>query len=94
MPVRIGEYIYYRKFENPADALTIYRFPIEELEKRNFSEGEVPYERFKENNDIQKPESFPEEAIFSLADLNLLYKHYSLKDESIKTFIESLSSII
>ena len=31
LPLRIGDYIYYRRFDNPADALTLYRFPLEEL---------------------------------------------------------------
>jgi hypothetical protein len=39
LPVRIKEYIYYRKFDNPADSMTLYRFPIDELESRGFTEG-------------------------------------------------------
>jgi hypothetical protein len=31
LPIRIGDYIYYRRIDNPADAITVYRFPIEEL---------------------------------------------------------------
>lgn len=32
-PVRIDDYIYYRRMDNMADAMTIYRFPIEQLSK-------------------------------------------------------------
>ena len=32
-PIRIDDHIYYRRVDNPADALTLYRFPIEELPK-------------------------------------------------------------
>ena len=39
LPIRIGQYIYYRRFDNPADSMTLYRFPLEELSKRGFSEG-------------------------------------------------------
>ena len=33
VPIRIDNYIYYRRMENVADALTLYRFPINELAK-------------------------------------------------------------
>ena len=33
MPIRIDDYIYYRRTDNHADALTIYRFPVDELSK-------------------------------------------------------------
>ena len=42
LPVRIGDYIYYRRVDNPADAITLYRFPIDELKRRGYSEGEIP----------------------------------------------------
>lgn len=42
LPVRVGEYCYYRRFENPADAMTLYRFPLEEMKRRGLNEGEVP----------------------------------------------------
>ena len=32
-PIRIDDHIYYRRVENAADALTLYRFPIDELPK-------------------------------------------------------------
>jgi hypothetical protein len=31
VPVKIGEFIYYRRVDNPADCLTLYRFPMEHL---------------------------------------------------------------
>ena len=31
MPIKIDEHIYYRRFDNPADSLSLYRFPIEKL---------------------------------------------------------------
>ena len=39
LPVRIGDYVYYRRFDNPADAITLYRFPLEELKARGLSEA-------------------------------------------------------
>ena len=32
-PIRIDDYIYYRRLDNMADAMTLYRFPVEELAK-------------------------------------------------------------
>jgi hypothetical protein len=31
LPVKIKDYIYYRKFDNSADSMTLYRFPADEL---------------------------------------------------------------
>ena len=31
VPVKIDDYIYYRRVDNPADSLTLYRFPVDEL---------------------------------------------------------------
>lgn len=33
MPIRIEDFIYYRRLDNVADCLTLYRFPVEELPK-------------------------------------------------------------
>ena len=33
VPIRIDDHIYYRRVDNIADAMTLYRFPIEELAK-------------------------------------------------------------
>ena len=32
-PVKIGDYIYYRQVDNPADNLTLYAFPVDELQR-------------------------------------------------------------
>lgn len=32
-PIEIEDYIYYRRIENAADVLTVYRFPVSELPK-------------------------------------------------------------
>lgn len=45
LPARMGDYIYYRKFDNPADSLTLYRFPIDKLAQWGFKEGEVPFQQ-------------------------------------------------
>lgn len=84
LPLKIKDYIYYRKIDNPADSLTLYRFPVDELKKRNFSEGEVPYNRDEEID-------FPEEVVFSVKDFTELYSEFALKDESIKNYVEKLS---
>ena len=44
-PLSIGDYIYYRRFDNPADNMTLYRFPIDQLQKYGFKHGETPYLR-------------------------------------------------
>ena len=28
MPIQIGDYYYYRRIDNPADCMTLYRFPV------------------------------------------------------------------
>jgi hypothetical protein len=66
LPVRIGEYIYYRRFENPADAITLYRFPIEELKNRGLSEGQLPNLNVNHDDMIENSETisdFPEETV-------------------------------
>lgn len=76
LPVRIGEYIYYRRFENPADAITLYRFSIEELKNRGLSEGQLPNLKVNHDDMIEKSETisdFPEETVFSIDDLKLFY---------------------
>ena len=30
-PIRIDDYIYYRRMDNMADSMTLYRFPVDEL---------------------------------------------------------------
>ena len=33
LPLKIDQHIYYRRIDNPADSITLYRFPVEELPK-------------------------------------------------------------
>jgi hypothetical protein len=68
--------------------LTLYRFPIEELDNRGFTEGEVPY--LEEGEEA----SFPEEIVFSLKDIKELYRSFAFKDERIKDFIEKLTDMV
>lgn len=84
LPIRIGEYIYYRKLDNPADCLSLYRFPIESLKERGFSEGEVPYRKEGDND-------FPEEVVFSVRDLTIYYKDFAMIDERMKIFVEKIT---
>lgn len=42
-PLKVGEWIYYRKADNPADAMSLYRFPVEDLQRYGFKLGQVPY---------------------------------------------------
>lgn len=65
LPVRIGDFIYYRRIENPADQLTLYRFPVDELQPRELGEGDLPQLQMAhdEVEDVQKSEDlkdFPE----------------------------------
>ena len=84
LPVKIGDFIYYRRFDNPADSMTLYRFPVEELSKRGFKESDIPYLK-------EEGYSFPEEEVFSLRDLSQLYKDFAMRDEQIKFFIEKIT---
>ena len=33
IPIKIDQHVYYRRIDNPADSLTVYRFPVDELPK-------------------------------------------------------------
>ena len=74
---------------NPADSLSLYRFPFDDLQKYGFTEGEVPYG--KNEDEIA---NFPEEVVFSIKDLTLLYKDFATKDETIKDFVEKITELI
>ena len=37
---------------------------------------------------------FPEEQIFSLIDLKILYRDFALRDENIKNFIETVQQMV
>ena len=57
-PLRVAEWIYYRKVDNSADAMTLYRFPVDELQRYGFELGQVPYLKgyemyAEENKDMQ-----------------------------------------
>lgn len=76
LPVRINDYIYYRRFDNPADALTLYRFPLKELQVRGLNEGQVPIMKLSDDENVEKSETiedFPEEPVFSIGDLTQFY---------------------
>lgn len=97
LPVRVGEYIYYRRFENPADAITLYRFPIEELKKRGLNEGEMPNLMINHDDMIEKDETiseFPEQTVFSIDDLKLFYADFATKDPRIKEFVERITDFV
>lgn len=42
LPIKIGEHVYYRRIDNAADCMTLYRFPVEELKSWNTDKGSVP----------------------------------------------------
>ena len=71
VPIQIDDYIYYRRFTNPADSMTLYRFPVSELQKYGLSLDETPYLKEPDSDDedavlkYQKlEEEFPEELVF------------------------------
>ena len=80
-PIQIGEYIYYRRAENAADNLTLYRFPVSELQKYGLK-NEVPYLRKPSTDDLDEEQQeeysrleqeFPEKTLFNLSDLVNFY---------------------
>ena len=95
LPIRVGDFIYYRRFDNPADSMTLYRFPIDELKERGLKESEVPQMKINHDNDpefkAETIEEFPEEVVFSLSDLKEFYASFALKDERIKDFVERIT---
>ena len=95
LPLRIGDYIYYRRVDNPADAITLYRFPLDELKRRGYSEGEVPQLMTNPDGDPTIKEEtideFPEEVVFSIGDLKEYYQNFATKDERIKDFVERVT---
>ena len=104
-PIKIDDYIYYRRFDNPADSLTLYRFPVDELEKYGCSQGEVPFfkspyrdiEEMDEEDQVKYKkleEEFPEEIVFQIGDLVTFYQDCAIKDERIKEFVEKLKEYV
>ena len=86
LPIKIGNYIYYRNINNQADALTLYRFPIDELQSRGFTQGDIPFQKGDEVD-------FPEEESFNLKDLTLCYQDFTMLDERFKAFVEKLTDL-
>lgn len=95
--MRIGDYIYYRRFDNPADAITLYRFALDEAKARGLNEGEVPNLRLSDDETLRKSETleeFPEDIIFSLHDLKELYSAFAHLDLRIKDFVERITDFV
>ena len=59
-PVKVGDYIYYRRADNAADNMTLYNFPCSELQKFGIHEGEVPVEPTP-NTTTDSEEEIPQE---------------------------------
>ena len=56
-PIRIDDYIYYRRADNIADSLTLYRFPVDELaEWHNLASANFDDEQQRSKFDQAKPE--------------------------------------
>lgn len=87
---------------NPADSLTIYRFPVTELERFGFQLGQVPYLKQPFNpEDEEEMEKFrarerewPEEVVFSFGDLVELYRDHAEHDPRIKSFVETVKEYV
>ena len=100
--LKIGEYIYYRRTGNPADNLTLYRFPVDELQRYGLAQSEVPYLKAPsedaDEEELEKFEAlerdFPEEVLFSLEDLVEYYRDFALADERIKDFVERIKEFV
>ena len=56
LPVVIGKDIYYRRIHNPADCLTLYRYPLEELLRE---QTEDDYELSEHNDRMVKGGEVP-----------------------------------
>ena len=74
----LDHYLYFRKIDNPADSLTLYRRKADGLDP-----GETP--------SIDAPNL---ETIFSLQDLVNFYEKYALFDPRIKSFGEKITERI
>ena len=95
--MRIGDYIYYRRFDNPADSITLYRFPIEELKARGLNEGQVPNLKISYDETEKKSETleeFPEDVVFSIGDLKQMYQDFAHIDSRIKEFVERITDYV
>ena len=77
-PMLIDDFLYFRKIDNIADSLTLYRRPAQGQEL-----GEVP--------SIDGPEV---EIMFSLKDLIKFYGTYAVYDDRIKEFCEKITQMV
>ena len=75
LPLLIDSHLYFRRIDNPADSLTLYRIAAEGRDL-----GESP--------SIDFPGV---ETVFSLKDLIAFYEKYSMYDERIKVFCEKVT---
>ncbi|CAI2370259.1 unnamed protein product [Moneuplotes crassus] len=75
VPIFYEKFCYYRNIDNPADNMTIYRYPADKITDR----GKIPTENLEH-----------EQRVFLLSDLTHLYDEYALKIPAIKEFIEEL----
>lgn len=83
--------------------MTLYRFPIDELDKYGLKSSEVPYFRKPSIDDLDEEteehylkleKEFPEDVLFSLSDLVEFYDNFALRDERIKEFVEKIKSFV
>jgi len=85
MPLSMGDYLYYRRINNPADSLSLYRYSLDLLEEDtdnpvDFSSPPLPGKH--------------EECVFSMADLVEFYSSFALRDERIKKFVERITEFV
>ena len=82
--------------------MTLYRFPVNELQRYNFKLGQTPFlpaapdsEDEEETEKYEtKAKDWPEESLFHLSDLVDYYKQFALKDERIKDFVEKIKDFV
>ena len=51
-PLKVGEHIYYRRLDNAADRMTLYRFPVDSLQEYEIAEGCLPNMPPEPDNDL------------------------------------------
>jgi len=79
LPIQVGDHVYYRKIDNVADNMTIYRYPANRVQR-----GEMP----------TKDLDLYEEIAFSLPDLYHYYEEFGSQSEMIREFVEKLRDVI
>lgn len=81
-PIKLGDHLYYRNVTNPADSLTLYRFPANELQRYGIKDGEMPFLREPVDSEDEeameifreREKDWPEEVVFSFGDLIDYYR--------------------